>query len=167
MKSWYQALANRIESHGGRRDIFRMVDGKPELYLVRYYILKSKWCEIVLHNFYLSDMGVLHDHPWSSISVILKTGYWEYINREIKVRRKPWKISGRNATALHRVELMPHTEGQVWTMFITFRRKKLWYFDVPGRGMVEALQYMKEKKVLVHNSLPGNFSNGLFPKRIG
>lgn len=46
------------------------------LYLRRYYIVKSKYFNIFLHNIQRSDDDPdPHDHPWSFLSLILKGGY--------------------------------------------------------------------------------------------
>ena len=61
------------------------VDGQP--YLRRYYILKTRWFRIYLHEILRSDEDRdCHDHPWNFTSIILKGGYWE--------TRELWEESG-------------------------------------------------------------------------
>ena len=55
---------------------------KAEPFVVRYYLLfrnRPKWFpfNILVHKLLKSDLGDLHDHYWSYITIILKGGYWE------------------------------------------------------------------------------------------
>ena len=40
---------------------------------------KTKWFpfNILVHKILKSDLGDLHDHYWSYVTIILKGGYWE------------------------------------------------------------------------------------------
>lgn len=57
-----------------KKTIYRE-DGSP--YLIRYYLFRCPWFQIVLHHILLSDNDCLHDHPWKFVSIILKGCYWE------------------------------------------------------------------------------------------
>ena len=53
-----------------------------EPFVIRYYPLfrrRPKWFpfNILVHKLLKSDLGDLHDHYWSYITIILKGGYWE------------------------------------------------------------------------------------------
>ena len=53
-----------------------------EPFVVRYYPLfrhRPKWFpfNIFIHKLLKSDLGDLHDHYWSYITIMLKGGYWE------------------------------------------------------------------------------------------
>ena len=53
-----------------------------EPFVIRYYPLfrkRPKWFpfNILIHKLLKSDLGDLHDHYWSYITIILKGGYWE------------------------------------------------------------------------------------------
>ena len=55
---------------------------KAKPFMVRYYLLfrkRPKWFpfNILIHKILKSDLGDLHDHYWSYITIILKGGYWE------------------------------------------------------------------------------------------
>ena len=55
---------------------------KAEPFMIRYYLLFRKrpsWfpINILVHKILKSDLGDLHDHYWSYITIILKGGYWE------------------------------------------------------------------------------------------
>ena len=52
---------------------------KAEPFVVRYYLLfrnRPKWFpfNILVHKLLKSDLGDLHDHYWSYITIILKVG---------------------------------------------------------------------------------------------
>jgi hypothetical protein len=160
---WYIQLANNIEKQGGRRNIYRQLNGKSVLYLVRYYIFKDPDGEVMLHNFHLGDFGPLHDHPWDNHNTILQFGYNEHTPDGV-FYRPPGYVGKRKAEQPHSVELIPGSEGQVWTMFVTMKRRRKWYFHTEN-GPIEALEYMKQEG-MISNSLPENYSNGIFPTRI-
>ena len=67
-----------LASRGSHRDITRKHKGSDELYLVRYHLFRCRWLNIYLHNFFLSDEEEPHDHPWNSISILLRGGYIEH-----------------------------------------------------------------------------------------
>ena len=55
---------------------------KAKPFMVRYYLLfkkRPRWFpfNIFLHKILKSDLGDLHDHYWSYLSLIIKGGYWE------------------------------------------------------------------------------------------
>ena len=93
---------------------------KAEPFMVRYYLLfrsRPKWFpfNILIHNILKSDLGDLHDHYWSYITIILKGGYWE-TNESGTFWRGPGYIGFRSANNLHRVDLKPGTKPM--TIFI-------------------------------------------------
>ena len=102
-------------------------------YLVRYYLfLKDRtWFpfNFTLHKVLKSDEQVLHDHPWSYATLILKGGYYEHVpifSREGPVvGSKPiWRGPGhfryRSSDDLHWLELAKDQEGNevpCWSLF--------------------------------------------------
>ena len=57
-----------------------------EPFVIRYYPFFRKrpsWFpfNILVHKLLKSDLGDLHDHYWSYITIILKGGYWETTDR--------------------------------------------------------------------------------------
>jgi len=116
-----------------RRDADRLtVEGKPatEPYLERFYILSTPWLGVYIHRFWASDPDGLHDHPWSSFSWVLEGGYSEEIAGLLEPAiRQPGSKHLRSAEEAHRVALLPGDEpGSCWTLFVRFRRKRLWGF---------------------------------------
>jgi len=58
-------------------------DGKP--YLKRHTLITfGKWLSFKIHTILQSDGECDHDHPWGFITVILKTGYYEWTPRDQK-----------------------------------------------------------------------------------
>jgi len=124
--------------HRFKRNIYR----KPgELYLTRYYIFTSKWVNIAIHKFHISDYAVHHDHPFNFIAIPLKAGYLEHLPDGMVLDRRPFQPKFRTANEFHWVQLDPE-RGPVWTLFIYFRRRKDWGF-LTGDGWVDHRTYNK------------------------
>lgn len=93
-----------------------------------------------LHYTTSSDVGHFHDHPWPSISLILRGGYWElrpildHTHRVIGVTRDwcgPGRLIFRRAGTWHRLEL---ASGRPCTsLFAIGRKRHGWGFLVDGR----------------------------------
>lgn len=119
---------------------------------------RSWWREMLpsvrLHHIMLADQDRhLHDHPWNARTIILKGWYEEerYFNetplgevrRQLKAqgghvaaggRVQQVRIAGYTGRLLygqyHRITAVPR-DG-VWTLFITWRKRGGWGFDVDG-----------------------------------
>ena len=91
---------------------------KAEPFMVRYYLLfrkRPKWFpfNIFLHKILKSDLGDLHDHYWSYITLVLKGGYWETTNKG-RFWRRPGYIGLRKASDTHSLSI---PQGKVaWTL---------------------------------------------------
>ena len=86
----------------GRSDI--VFDGK--LYMKRWRILHTKPFGIRIHNIVRSDdVRELHDHPFSFLSIILRSGYIEHTPDGRAIEYRPGSIVFRSAAALHRLDL--------------------------------------------------------------
>jgi hypothetical protein len=60
--------------------------GRPDdVYLIRYYVFKSKWFNVFIHRFLRSDRDDLHDHPWDFLTYLVSGAYTEYKWRPTKV----------------------------------------------------------------------------------
>lgn len=108
-----------------KKRIIQREDGKP--YLVRYYILRTPWFRIRLHNILLSDYDCLHDHPWNFVSIILKGGYTEIRESPYgKYYQKfgPFKILYRKAEDKHRLIV----DKPAWTLVFMLKRRREWGF---------------------------------------
>jgi hypothetical protein len=48
-----------------------------DVYLIRYYIVRSKFFNFFIHQFLRSDRDDLHDHPWNFCTYLVKGAYTE------------------------------------------------------------------------------------------
>jgi hypothetical protein len=122
------------------------VIGSPESpYLLRWWIIpRNRWFNIYLHKFLRDDDDrALHDHPWWSLSIILRGGYIEHLPGGVVKHRKAGQLIARRATQAHRIELFKlaqqlrgasacvmgyPTAIPAWTLFITGPRIRQWGF---------------------------------------
>ena len=91
---------------------------KAKPFMVRYYLLfrkRPKWFpfNILVHKILKSDLGDLHDHYWSYITIILKGGYWE-TNENGTFWRGPGYIGFRKASDRHSLRIPEGKSG--WTL---------------------------------------------------
>ena len=163
---WFEKLANWIKKRNGMRELYREgIDGKPQLYLRRFYLVKSKYFDLMLPQLFMSDAIDVHDHPWTSFGCILKTGYLEWIGDNEKcVYRIQGDWTCRKATAFHRVQLISGTEGNVWTLFGTLKRTRNWGFLV-NKQWVPFDEYFKSTGTYEVQSFPGEYSGVLLPTK--
>jgi len=99
-------------------------------YLLRWFLIpRNRWFNVYLHKFMRSDDDrALHDHPWWSLSLLLKGQYVNHTPDGSAIRRR-FSIMLMNATSPHRVELLD--ANPVWTLFITGPRVREWGFWCP------------------------------------
>ena len=108
---------------------------KAEPFMVRYYLLfrkRPKWFpfNILLHKILKSDLGDLHDHYWSYITIILKGGYWESTQNGT-FWRGPGYIGFRKATDRHSLKI-PRGKP-AWTLLLAG----------PNKGSKQFAKYSK------------------------
>ena len=96
----------------------------------------------------------LHDHPWPSISIILRGGYWEILPAMQaqhpsldqycwrRVWRGPGSIVFRRAHHRHRIEIPDDTDS--WSLFVMGRYTKQWGFYT-NDGFVYWRTYLGEE----------------------
>ena len=91
-----------------------------EPFVIRYYPLFRKrpsWFpfNILIHKLLKSDLGDLHEHYWSYITIILKGGYWETTEKGT-FWRKPGYIGFRRYNHRHSIKI---PEGRAaWTLLL-------------------------------------------------
>ena len=106
-----------------------------EPFVVRYYLLfrnRPKWFpfNILVHKLLKSDLGDLHDHYWSYITIILKGGYWETTEKGTFWRRAGY-VGFRIRSDRHSLKI---PEGKpAWTLL----------FVGPNRGSKQHAKYSK------------------------
>ena len=124
------------------------VIGEPDKpYLKRWFVLpRNRWCNIYLHHFHRSDDDrALHDHPWASVSILLKGRDIEHMQGGRHRLCRPtfafWRWPRREATFAHRVELIRNRK--VWTLFITARNIRVWGFWC-DRGWIPWTEFVEQ-----------------------
>lgn len=115
----------------------RIQDGE---YIDRWYIIpRNSFFNIYLHRYHGGDQfRYPHDHPWNSISIVLRgalieenythiAGWNSDFSCQVEVL-KPFRPKYRTAEAIHRVLLPDGGEGKTWSLFITTRKRRGWGF---------------------------------------
>ena len=103
-----------------------------ELYMTRWYLIKNSMFNLMLHKIVLSDHECVHDHPWNFISLILKGGYVEHSEREVRngyIKKwskiyHPFQILYRKAEHRHRLEI----HQTCWSLVLRFKVRRKWGF---------------------------------------
>ena len=109
---------------------------KAEPFMVRYYLLfrkRPKWFpfNILVHQLLKSDLGDLHDHYWSYITIILRGGYWETTEKGT-FWRGPGYIGFRKGSDRYSLKI---PEGKsAWTLL----------FVGPNKGSKQHAKYQKD-----------------------
>lgn len=117
--------------------------------MTRFYVFQTKPVAVYLHLFHRSDLDEFHDHPWSFLTFLLSSGYWEHLPLTGWCPSKPFKITGsvvagdtgfrrwrRRFSVLYRPALFRHYVEVVkptWTLVIRFRRIRDWGFWSDGK----------------------------------
>ena len=96
--------------------------------LTRYFLVKTRLFGLYLHRLHASDEDrALHDHPWSFVTVLLSSGYYEHTpDGRFWMRR--FSVLYRPAEWRHRLELV----GPVWTLVFRWRDRREWGFWTPS-----------------------------------
>lgn len=104
--------------------------------LIRYELLRTRWGNLYLHHFLRSDNDRhFHDHPWSFITLLLSSGYWEHTPRGTFWRRR-FSLLFRPAEWQHWVEIL----RPVWTLILVRPKRREWGF-ITERGWVQWRRY--------------------------
>lgn len=123
-------------------------------YMHRWYLIpRNPVCNVYLHRFVRDDEDrALHDHPWPSVSFVLKGGYYELTKGPDGTLERRWYGPGsvifRGPRYSHRVELARgwHPDGKpiipCTTLFLTGPRVREWGFHCPG-GWIPWQQFCK------------------------
>lgn len=125
-----------LERFASRRSPDFIVGTWLDPYLRRWWLIpRNRLLNVYLHCFLRSDDDrALHDHPWWSLSLVLKGRYLEHtieaggVNRVRECRAGSWRL--RSASFAHRLEL--HAGERCWTLFITGPVIREWGFHCPS-----------------------------------
>lgn len=141
------ALIARCERKRKFFNILGNSEDPTDVYLVRYFVLQSKYCNIYLHRFLRSDRDDLHDHPWNFATYLVDGAYSEVTpngtNRRTNYtdglgkRVKQNTLVFRKATDKHQVKVdrdFRYYERRLapLTLFISGPVKRDWGFWVNG-----------------------------------
>jgi hypothetical protein len=114
---------------------------------LRWFIVpRNPIFNIYLHEFRRDDDDrALHDHPWRSVSIILRGGYWEHLAGGARLWRAPGMIVGRAARAAHRVELARDgaQARRAISLFLTGPKLRNWGFYCP-KGWVRWQDFVEQ-----------------------
>jgi hypothetical protein len=115
--------------------------GEPAApYMHRWWVIpRNAVFNIYWHLFLRDDEDrALHDHPWPSVSIVMRGGYYEITTGPDGTFQRRWygvgSIIFRRSTYTHRVELARDKSGNVITadtLFITGPRIREWGFHCP------------------------------------
>jgi hypothetical protein len=135
-------LLNWLASKWKRFDIVKEVDGEKVLYLRRYFVWRSKYFNVFLHNIVRPDEDPdPHDHPWSFTSVVLRGGYTEQRFVALGTSKTDYKFWGffetrnapsigfRDARTIHQIVFV---KPGTWTLVFTGPVKREWGFWTEG-----------------------------------
>lgn len=100
-----------------------------ECYLKRWHLIpRNRWFNVYLHRFEGSDTDrALHDHPWWSLSVLLRGELTEVLPVGSRKILPFWPYL-RAPEATHRMLL---DSDSAWTLFITGPKQRAWGFYTP------------------------------------
>lgn len=143
------ALINWAEKRGRVLKITGTA-GPDDVYLVRWYIVKSKYFNFWVHKFLRSDRDDLHDHPWNFATYLVSGAYtenkWnEKIKQVEQTRRAAYlhpddghfiklnRFVFRKATDQHQVVVdrdltMKELDQAATTLFFSGPTKREWGF---------------------------------------
>lgn len=133
--------------------------------IVRYYILKLPFMEVYLHQFFESDDDVLHNHPWSFLTLFLAGGYTEEFTRGHKRVLSAWRLVYRKASFRHRVLIAEGNRGKTWTLVMTGSRGKVWsFFDRYSGEEMTPEEYAIRRKYTLKTNDDFEMTGVIFPK---
>jgi hypothetical protein len=103
----------------------------------RWFIIpRNRYFNIYLHKFIGDDDArALHDHPWWSLSLLIKGSLYEYTKNDLTNSAynvtpiERWAVTFRHAKYAHRLSLKSKV---AWTIFITGKNKHEWGFHCPN-----------------------------------
>lgn len=134
-----------------RRRVIWSCDAARGPLLTRYYLLDTRLVAIYLHHLHASDEDrALHDHPWSFVTFLLSSGYWEWVPNDdvgeaiamgptVGLWRRRFSVLYRPAEWRHRLQLVK----PCWTLVLRWRRRREWGFITPT-GWLDWRSYGKD-----------------------
>lgn len=113
-------------------------------YLHRWHVIpRNRFFNVYLHRFIGSDGPVLHDHPWPSLSYMVRGWMIEHDNfGESAIFARRWRY--RSAKYAHRLQ-RPLTPLDVVTLFMTGPICRMWGFHT-SRGWVPFREFLPAER---------------------
>lgn len=115
-----------------------------QIYLERYWLIpRNKWFNIYLHKISMSDEPTLHNHPWASLSYVLKGEFFEHLMKGSRICNQG-KFYYRSKDLFHSLGLMDNKPA--WTLFMTGPVRQSWGF-LSEHGWIHSKTYKGRKGV--------------------
>lgn len=134
-----------------RRRPDEIIGGSEDPCLLRWHLWKRRRTGSGFLHLFLrdDDPRALHDHPWASLSVVLRGGYFELTPAPDGTLERRWYGAGRvilrrDAARPHRIELARDRDGgrrPCLTLFLTGPVVPQWGFHCP-QGWVPWRRYV-------------------------
>jgi hypothetical protein len=111
-------------------------------YMHRWWLIpRNRYFNIYLHKIMQNDDDrALHDHPWWSVSILLKGKLREVLHSGLRYPLRFIPLF-RSSMLAHRLEVV---EGPVWTLFITGPVVRSWGFHCP-KGWVHWQDFVDQR----------------------
>ena len=134
MIAWFEKYAKK------RKPVLTVARTNLGIYLERWALIPSnRFFNIYLHKFTNGDVPVLHDHPWASLSFVLKGRFVENFKDSGRLCVKG-RLYFRLAKTLHYLEKID--PEPTWTLFITGPETRQWGFWTE-EGWFPSFEYRK------------------------
>lgn len=101
----------------------RVPGPRGEHHITRYWLIKTKRLQLVLHNWLTSDSPDLHDHAWWNVTIVLRGKFIEHTEHG-PIYLRAGDVVFRRPTVLHRLEI----NEPIWTLFLTGPTVREWGF---------------------------------------
>lgn len=113
-----------------------IVGGADTPYMKRWWIIpRNRFFNIYLHQFLRDDDDrALHDHPWWSLSYMVRGALMELTDIWRPIYAGEWRL--RSAKLAHRLALVENYRADTWTVFITGPIIREWGFHCPKGWIV-------------------------------
>lgn len=95
LMDWCESKGRTLHITGSGED--------SSIYLIRYYVVRSKYFNFFIHQFLRSDRDDLHDHPWHFCTFLVRGAYtekkWNFESNVVETIRRQ---SGANERVFYR-----------------------------------------------------------------
>lgn len=110
MIEWLTEKVAALCEKYGRVEYITGSGGRDDVYMIRYFVIKSRWLNLYIHRFMRSDRDDLHDHPWNFVTYLVRGAYTE----------KKWNPKTKTIDVTRRFN--HHTHGPIKANVFVYRR---------------------------------------------